>query len=140
MPANYVIKYDPTDSEKGATTMDKADKRLAQFAAEIGTKKQSVKKLPLTFNTLYKNIEALDDAFAVTDGCTSCGLCERICPVKNVRLENGIPEWLHHCEHCVACISWCPAQAIEYGDRTQSRRRYRNSQIQAAELMGQSGK
>jgi len=138
MPANYVIKYNPADSDKSVSKIDKTDKRLSKFAAEIKMKTQSVKKLPMTFNTLYKNIESLDDAFIVTENCTSCGLCEKICPVNNIRLVNDTPEWLHRCEHCVACISWCPAQAIEYGNRTQSRRRYCNSQIQVAELMRQN--
>lgn len=137
MPANYVIKYNPADPDKGAKAMDKADNRLHKFAAEIAVATQKVKTLPITANNLYKNIEALDEMFTVSDKCTSCGLCERICLVKNIRLENGQPEWLHHCEHCVACISWCPVRAIEYGDRTQSRRRYRNLRIQPDELMRQ---
>ena len=111
--------------------------RSHKFAAEIAVATQKVKTLPITANNLYKNIEALDEMFTVSDKCTSCGLCERICLVKNIRLENGQPEWLHHCEHCVACISWCPVRAIEYGDRTQSRRRYRNLRIQPDELMRQ---
>lgn len=137
MPANYVIKYNPADPEKSPKAMDKANKRLHKFATEIATGVQKVKTLPITANNLYKNIEELDVMFTVSNKCISCGLCERICPVKNIRLENGQPGWLHHCEHCVACISWCPVRAIEYGDRTQSRRRYRNLRIQSDELMRQ---
>ncbi|MEM1485570.1 EFR1 family ferrodoxin [Oscillospiraceae bacterium PP1C4] len=137
MPANYVIKYNPADLNKSAAVMDKVDKRVHEFANEIVAGAQKMKTFPITANNLYKNIEALDAAFTVSDNCTGCGLCERICPAKNIRLENGKLEWLHHCEHCVACISWCPVRAIEYGDRTQSRRRYRNPRIQADELTRQ---
>lgn len=131
---NYVIEYNPADTDKSAAAMDKLDKRLHRFAAEIAAGVQKVRTLPITANNLYKNIEALDAAFTANEKCTGCGLCENTCPVKNIRLENKKPEWLHHCEHCVACISWCPARAIEYGNRTQSRRRYRNPRIRADEL------
>jgi len=134
MPANYVINYNPADSAKSEKKLEKTDERLTKIAADIAAETQLVKKLPIIARNLYKNIKALDVAFTANGNCTSCGLCERICPVQNIRLENGKPEWLHHCEHCEACISWCPAKAIEYGDRTQSRRRYRNPRIRADEL------
>jgi len=108
MPDNYVLLYNPSDPDKVGRLLDKNDARLKEFAAEIAAERQSVSKIPLVLNSMYKNIEALDVKFAVKDNCTSCGLCEKICPVRNIRLENGKPEWLHRCEHCVACISWCP--------------------------------
>jgi len=137
MPANYVINYNPADPEKGGKSLGKADECLRVIVSEITAGVQAVKKFPLTAKNLYRNIEALDAAFAASDACTGCGLCERICPVRNIRLENGKPAWLHHCEHCVACISWCPAKAIDYGSKTQNRRRYRNPRIKADELTRQ---
>ena len=134
MPANYVISYNPADGDKKAKMLDKADERLRVFAREISARLQSVKTFPFTAKNLFKNIEKLDDSFAVNGGCTGCGLCERICPVRNIRLDNGKPEWQRHCEHCVACISWCPAKAINYGGKTQNRRLYRNPRINANEL------
>jgi formate hydrogenlyase subunit 6/NADH:ubiquinone oxidoreductase subunit I len=146
MKGNYVALYNPADPEKMAKTLEKADKRLLQFASDISAGVLSVKALPITANNLYQNIEALDAAFTVnTEHCTGCGLCERLCPVSNIRVslsaaprEKGKPEWLHHCEHCMACISWCPARAIDYGERTRSRRRYHNPRIKAAELIRQA--
>ena len=142
MKGNYIVRYNPADPEKMEKTLDKADKRLQKFASDISAGVQSVKALPVTANNLYKNTESLDDAFTVNDACTGCGLCEKICPVSNIRLCTGQigtdpekPEWLRHCEHCMACISWCPVNAIDYGDRTQSRRRYKNPRITADELI-----
>lgn len=135
MPANYVLKYNPADSQKSGAAMEKAENRLQAFADAIRVGKQQVKKLPITANTLYKDVGALDTLFTATDACTSCGLCQKICPVNNIQLENGKPVWLHHCEHCVACISWCPTTAIQYGSVTQKRRRYHNQKISVAELI-----
>jgi ferredoxin/flavodoxin len=54
--------------------------------------------------------------------CKSCGVCVKVCPVDNIKLVNGRPVWLHHCETCYACYLWCPNNAIsgkivEYNDK-----------------------
>ena len=134
MPANYVIGYNPADGGNKEKLLDKADARLLASAKEISAGMQSVRTLPITANKLFNGIEELDAAFTTDGECTGCGLCEKICPVGNIRLSNGKPEWMRHCEHCVACISWCPAKAINYGGKTRDRRRYRNPRITADEL------
>ena len=135
MPRNYVIMYDPAKPEDSGTKLDKLNNKIDSIIAEIMAGKVTVKSLPVTASNLYRDIDKLDAMFNVSGVCTGCGQCEKICPVGNIRMSNGKPEWLHHCEHCVACISWCPAKAINYGDRTQTRRRYRNPQIKANELI-----
>ena len=146
MNGNYIANYNPADLEKMEKTLDKADKRLQKFASAISAGALSVIAFPITANNLYENIEALDAAFKVNASCTGCGLCERLCPVSNILVNKGAdqqgkgePEWLHHCEHCMACISWCPVKAIDYGDRTPSRRRYHNPRIKVEELIRQQG-
>ena len=62
--------------------------------------------------------------FTVTDKCTGCGLCQARCPLNNVKLTNGKPVWGKDCTHCMACIAGCPAEAIEYGKKTQGKPRY----------------
>ena len=65
-----------------------------------------------------------DKAFQVNDSCVSCGKCEALCPLCNIRLVDGRPKWNGKCMHCMACISACPVKAIDYGKKTQSRNRY----------------
>lgn len=75
-----------------------------------------------------------DKKFFATDACIHCGLCERICPVQNVKLVNGKPTWLHHCQGCLACLQWCPTAAIEFGKKTAGRARYHHPSAKASEL------
>ena len=62
--------------------------------------------------------------FYATDACVSCRKCARVCPLDNVRLENGRPVWGKNCTHCMACICRCPTGAIEYGSHSKGKPRY----------------
>jgi len=134
MPANYVVMYNPADPAGSGEKLGKASAQMKEFADEIAAGKELVKGFPYNGKILYRNIAELDKGFAAGDGCTDCGLCEKACPVRNIRIESGKPKWLGHCERCVSCISWCPVHAIECGKRTQGRRRYRNPEIKVNEL------
>ena len=39
-------------------------------------------------------------------------------------MQEGRPVWGNRCTHCMACISGCPARAIEYGSATRGKARY----------------
>ena len=45
--------------------------------------------------------------------CSSCGLCEKSCPVGAISLHGGIPEINSSCTLCGACADICPEEAIE---------------------------
>jgi ferredoxin len=59
-----------------------------------------------------KRVNGMDRAFEVKDECDGCGACALVCPVGNIAVENGKPQWLHRCEQCFACLEWCPRGAI----------------------------
>ena len=132
---NYIMNYNPADSAKTESKLEKIDAKINNISSEIRAGLRSVKKIKFSANNLYKNIEALDSPFFAGDSCTACGQCEKICPVGNIKIENKKPRWLHHCEHCVACISWCPVQAIQFGEKTKKRRRFQNPRIALNELL-----
>lgn len=134
MPANNVTIYDPGDPEGSGAKLTKAAAKIRAYAAEIAAGERSVKSLPFAMNTLYKDAGGFDKNFHVTGDCDGCGTCAKVCPAADIDIKNGKPEWLNRCERCMACISWCPQKAVEYGNKTQVRRRYRNPFINAGDL------
>ena len=66
---------------------------------------------------------AFDQKLAETD-CIGCGQCVKRCPMNNVTLKDGKPIWGKVCTHCMACICYCPKEAIEYGKKSVGQPRY----------------
>lgn len=66
-------------------------------------------------SSAVRMMRRMDRNFAVLEPCNGCGTCAKVCPVQNIVLENGKPVWQGRCEHCLACYSFCPRQAIAGG-------------------------
>lgn len=80
-------------------------------------------------NKIFYPLYVKDKKFYVTDACISCGRCEKGCPLNNIETVNGKPQWKNNCTHCMACIAYCPTEAIEYGNKTKNRFRYTAEKI-----------
>jgi len=131
MPDNYIIMFPSISQESAdqiyATAESKIDvvanrlregKEFAYFGAGMTDKIKSS-----AVNAVFqKNLKA--DAYEVSGKCTSCGKCEKLCPLNNISLVDGKPVWGDTCTHCMACISYCPTEAIEYGKKTVGKRKY----------------
>ncbi len=47
--------------------------------------------------------------------CTTCGLCIKECPSKNISIVKGYPKFDHTCTMCMHCASVCPVDAVRPG-------------------------
>lgn len=146
MPGNYIVKYQayaPDLIQKLIKEgMDKADEAAAAIAGGgLRPAKRYARLISRIANRsyLYKGIAEWDEKFSATDKCVGCGLCAKICPVGNIRMEDRRPVWQHRCERCFSCIQWCPCGAIEYGEKTVGRRRYRNPDVKAEDIIRRRG-
>ncbi len=132
MFGNSVVNYDM--SKKIDEITKKSNKRIKPLVQNIVNKKtcsiSPVNKFIYNMYVKYiSNINETDYGYNVNDNCISCGICEKVCPAKNISMENGRPNFHHQCECCQACIHHCPKRAINYKDKTQNRRRYTHPQV-----------
>lgn len=69
------------------------------------------------FRNSWRRSYKFGNEIAATEGCTSCGVCVRTCPVDNIHLnsETGHPEFADACIFCLGCLYACPASALQPG-------------------------
>lgn len=79
-------------------------------------------------------LASINKTFKVSSDCTKCGICMKICPAKNIELEDNVIKWNKKCQDCMACVQSCPSKAIYFNSRTKNKKRYRNPNISLTEL------
>jgi ferredoxin len=148
MPGNYILMYGSATGKRREQILVAADQQLEGIVKAI----KNADKPPLPHSpfarlihaTLYprfiSHVHQTDRKFSVTDTCTSCGICQAICPAGNIELIEGKPVWKHHCELCCGCIHLCPEKAIQAGKKTVGRPRYHNPETTVADFKAQTGK
>jgi len=82
----------------------------------------------------------MDRDFWTDNKCNGCEICGRVCPVGNIVFESGKPAWQHRCEQCLACIQWCPQEAIQYGKKTPAYERYHHPEVKLKDMTGAGGR
>jgi ferredoxin/flavodoxin len=149
MPGNFPPVGKIALQEKQDRILASANSRLEEIARIIDTGLEvhpgispvSALMKFITYNSFAQNGHTLDREFSVSDACTSCGTCVKVCPVKNIMMVNDRPSWLHHCELCCACLHFCPAEAIQLNmlQGTKGRGRYRHPDLKIADMKAQRG-
>jgi len=86
-------------------------------------------------STFAAGLYRLPRRFNVTEKCTRCGICAKICPVGNVRQIDKKVTWGNQCTHCLACFHWCPQAAIEIGKNSANIARYHHPAIKISDMM-----
>ncbi len=132
MPENYIAMFDVPEPEEAKAIIHRAGPDIENTAKMI-TDEQMLPGTQVGFidrvksgivNTVFYPTCIKADAFLADDKCVGCGKCAELCPLNNIRLEGRKPIWGKNCTHCMACISCCPAQAIEYGKKSVGKPRY----------------
>ncbi len=145
MPGNYIPMYEVASQERQEKVFENARQRLDEMAETISSKKPVIERknfafklfAPVVYNSWAKGANKADQAFVADDNCDSCGLCRDVCPVSNIRMAEGRPRWQNRCQECLACIHFCPRQAIQVGNKTINRGRYHHPRITARDIMEQ---
>jgi ferredoxin/flavodoxin len=126
-------------NKKAEKILIKAEKNLIQIIGEIKRKENNkigkIDKYKETYyNNYMQNISLIDKNYIVNNNCIKCGICVKVCPVRNIELISGKPKFKNNCEHCLACMNYCPQKSIDYKNITRNRKRYTNPEISYKEL------
>ncbi|MCR4790645.1 MAG: EFR1 family ferrodoxin [Treponemataceae bacterium] len=89
----------------------------------------SVHRKPATFWAKFK----------LTDNCTGCGICTKVCPGACIKLVDGKPvREMTNCQACYACLHNCPRKAIQINlplpDKNPDMR-YRNKHVSLEDII-----
>ena len=156
--ASQCIAYPPFPPEK--IMLPYMEKQMKRAGDEIRQKSQRAcpRMSPITrkrFSKVmdpYLQIESeYDKGFYTDDRCTGCGTCSKVCPTRNISMNERKPVWNHNCHGCNACVVYCPTKAIQFKTPEaymelktivsrnlrlpEKRKRYHHPKIKAKDLM-----
>lgn len=147
MPGNYTPMYGAEPKEQQDDIFRKGKQKVKDISELVRQQQRGVlEEKPVWLNfllyvLLYRGgaaqIPLAAKDFWITDACTKCGICGEVCPVENIRMQDGKPVWLDHCQHCLACLHWCPVEAIQYKKSTSGKKRYHHPDVTAKDIMAQ---
>jgi ferredoxin len=146
MPNNYIIGFDIHSKERQKEFFEIATEEVKSIVDVVNNQENNITQEILEkdvtrsakINKNFRNsVNESDKAFHVNENCSNCGICEKVCPVNNIILINGIPEWQHKCQQCLACINFCPEKAIQYRNQTQKTQRYHHPEISIKDIVNQ---
>lgn len=116
----FVRAFKVGDQEKIDKRNDKAVTAINEFAGYIRNRQKSIKQPNIIEKALgnlqrreiNKHIKKVNDALYADDTCIKCGLCVKLCPEKNIELEEKVV-FDSHCAACMRCYQSCPISAIQ---------------------------
>lgn len=125
MPENYIAMFSAPDPAQARRIVDSAAPAIQQTidciqaGQPFAPTRQNLydRFMSGPVNPIFYRFFVKAGPFRADDRCIGCGQCVQRCPLNNIRLTAGRPVWGSQCTHCMACISYCPTQAIEYGKK-----------------------
>ncbi|MGV8980702.1 EFR1 family ferrodoxin [Clostridium sp.] len=142
MPGNYQVMYAPYSEEKQKKDFKNEEEKITEIVKSI--ENSELIKFSGVGETIMKTVGGMiyksfkpyekDKNFWVDQNCNGCGICSKVCPSNNIKMNEGKPEWQHKCEQCVACMQWCPQKSIQYKKVTVERGRYHHPDVVAKDL------
>lgn len=108
--------------EQNKKLVRKAEEKLCKAASDFRDGKPSQEGLGMACHLaglfgqrlyFYSKTQKYSDKLKINSSkCIGCGLCENVCPLKNMKVTDGIAVSGNQCTMCYRCISKCPRQAV----------------------------
>lgn len=145
MPGNYTPLYGAPSGKEQEKLFLRAKARIPELAADIRAGRTgkvdrgSWLGRTVLSGVIYRvgvpHFPKGDQKFFTDARCNGCCLCARVCPVGNILIQEHRPVWQHRCEQCMACLQWCPQEAIQCGPNTATRRRYHHPDFNPSDFI-----
>ncbi|WP_298838742.1 EFR1 family ferrodoxin [Clostridium sp.] len=137
MVDNYLPGFD-MDKQIQKEPKKNIEENLIKIINDIKDGKKFIKKNPAIFE--FVRIQAkkffnnkFEKNFIIEDNCNGCKVCERVCPVDNIKVDKK-PVFKNNCQHCLACIQNCPQKAITLKTE-KSKARFINPNVTLKEII-----
>ena len=147
MPGNHIVGFSAWKGSRQKRLFENAKKSVKQIVNQIKNdiptkmKRDPNRKLMTfiseTFNGWLgvKDIHSTKAIYFTTDACVRCGICEKLCPVGNIKASSIDVTFGDNCQQCMACIQWCPQRAISHPNVPKDRKRYHHPDITVEDML-----
>jgi len=147
MPGNHIVGFSAWKESTQQRLFDNAkksvDKVVYKIINDIPTKIKKDPNIKIitfmseTFNGFLgiKDIHSTKAEFFTTEACVHCGICEKLCPVGNIKESSTTASFGDNCQQCMACIQWCPKRAISHPNVPKNRKRYQHPDITVEDML-----
>lgn len=145
MPQNAPVKDHVTTNQEKERLFREENIRIPVIAESIRNH-QLISHKNNKFRSIFENLihnyltistskKPFDKDFYADEKCINCSVCSKVCPAQNIEMADNKPKWkLESCQCCLACIQWCPKEAIQYKKETIGIERYHHPEIKVNEL------
>lgn len=129
MPSNVFIREGMNDKKR--VKINKALIKATEFARRLIDGETSWFDLPIYSDLMalisqsssnWRFFKSLTPIRVNKSECNLCGLCEKLCPINNIKLIK-YPEFLNSCILCMRCFAFCPKEAISFKNYSSARYR-----------------
>ncbi len=142
---NYSVMLKIPPMEKQLVINESAMKKVDTIGLKVLAEEKGIENgnplLSWFIGGMYKkwrkNLPEVNKKFYVLDSCNSCKICEKICPVANISFNNEKPSWNGNCQECLACLHFCPQNAIHRNKKTESNPQYKFAGTSTADIINQ---
>ena len=147
--SNYIVAgyYRGTAVDKQERVLRAMHEKISTYSWEIKENKNFVERsspviyrinrILSTFSSrkMLNDTSGGDSDFSAGDRCIGCGICKNVCQANNIEISGGKPVFRHRCYRCMACIQYCPQNAILFKNKEMNKVKYTNPDFPAAKMI-----